>query len=93
MEANAPWPLDAPADQTVPLVQLSLEKLRCGEETESKRLFSACKDLGFFYLALDSPGQGQEIRTHADKLFDIGEQLFTQDLSSYDFSPQGSYYG
>ncbi|OJD16780.1 hypothetical protein AJ78_03070 [Emergomyces pasteurianus Ep9510] len=84
-----PFPDDVPC---APLLRLSLEKLLSHEEAEVERFYSACKDVGFFYLDL----RGSAILTDADQLFDVGEQLFELDLSEkrqYDFSKQNSYFG
>ncbi|OJD10578.1 hypothetical protein ACJ73_09751 [Blastomyces percursus] len=75
-----------------PLLRLSLEKLLSEDEAEVQRFYSACKDLGFFYLDL----RGTAILADADQLFGIGEQLFELDIDEkrrYDFSKQNSYFG
>lgn len=75
-----------------PLLRLSLEKLLSHEEAEVQRFYSACKDLGFFYLDL----RGNDILADADQLFGIGEQLFELDLDEkrrYDLSKKNSYFG
>ncbi len=90
---NPPFPNDVP---TAPLLRLSLEKLFTNDAEESARFFEACKDLGFFYLDLRGTPIGDSIITDADRLFDVGEQLFELDLEEkekYDFSSQQSYYG
>ncbi|OAX83322.1 hypothetical protein ACJ72_02322 [Emergomyces africanus] len=75
-----------------PLLRLSLEKLISHEKAEVERFYSACKELGFFYLDL----RGSSILTDADKLFSIGEQLFELDIDEkrrYDLSKLNSYFG
>ena len=90
---SPPFPNDVP---TAPLLRLSLLKLLKNDALESTRFFQACKDLGFFYLDLRGTLVGDSILNDADRLFDIGEQLFELDLEEkqkYDFSAQQSYYG
>lgn len=90
---NPPFPNDVP---TAPLLRLSLEKLLENNIEESARFFQACKDLGFFYLDLRGTPIGDSILNDADRLFDVGEELFELDLEEkqkYDFSAQQSYYG
>ncbi|EEH06661.1 oxidoreductase [Histoplasma capsulatum G186AR] len=75
-----------------PLLRLSMEKLIAHDETEVQRFYTACKDLGFFYLDL----RGHEILEDANQLFTTGEQLFELDLDEkrrYDFSKENSYFG
>ncbi|KAI9877537.1 MAG: hypothetical protein M1830_003618 [Pleopsidium flavum] len=88
-----PFPDDAP---TAPLLRLSLQKLLSGDEVESERFFSACKDIGFFYLDLRGVPEGDSILEDADQLFDVGEQFFdlsVEEKTSYDFSEKKSYFG
>ena len=90
---NPPFPNDV---LTAPLLQLSLEKLLQNDAQESIRFFQACKDLGFFYLDLRGTPVGGSLLDDANRLFDVGEQLFELDLEEkqkYDFSAQQSYYG
>ena len=90
---NPPFPNDVP---TAPLLQLSLKKLLQNDTEESTSCFQACKNLGFFYLDLRGTTVGESLLDDADRLFDVGEQLFELDLEEkqrYDFSGQQSYYG
>ena len=90
---NPPFPNDV---LTAPLLRLSLSQLLRNDAEESNRFFQACKDLGFFYLDLRSTAIGESILNDADRLFDVGEQLFELELEEkqkYDFSAQQSYYG
>jgi len=87
-----PFPPDI---QTAPLVKLSLSKLLAHDDEESGRFFEVCRNLGFFYLALDSPS-GLTLADAASRLFHVGEQLFlsgAEELTRYDFKDQGSYMG
>ena len=88
-----PFPDDVPA---APLLRLSLKKLYDEDQDESKRLFQASKDLGFFYLDLRGTPTGNSILRDVDDLFKVGEELFDLDVEEkqkYDFSAQGSYFG
>ncbi|KAK4697940.1 hypothetical protein P7C71_g212, partial [Lecanoromycetidae sp. Uapishka_2] len=92
-KTSPPFPDGVPF---VPLLRISLLKLLTDDEKESKRLYAACKDLGFFYLDLEGSSKGQSILEDANKLFSVGEQLFDLELEekqSYEFSGQKSYYG
>jgi isopenicillin N synthase-like dioxygenase len=88
-----PFPTTVP---TAPLLRLSLSALCAHDAAESARLFSASKALGFFYLDLRNDPQGSQILSEADELFRVGEELFElgrEELSKYDYSEQGSYFG
>ena len=88
-----PFPDDV---ATAPLLCLSLNKLLANDEEESNRLFSASKDLGFFYLDLRATSDGESILADADKLFVVGEAFFNLSLEekcTYDFSRQKTYFG
>lgn len=87
-----PFPSDIP---TAPLHRLSLSKLR-NDASESDRLFSSCKDLGFFYLELRSDPEGESLLNDADDLFNLAPKLFDlgrDELQKYDYKSQGSYMG
>lgn len=80
---------------TAPLHRLSLLKLRL-DPTESERLFSSCKDLGFFYLDLRGDEEGEKLLAQADQLFELGPKLYDlgrEELSKYDYKKVGSYAG
>ncbi|KAE8454670.1 hypothetical protein EG329_000293 [Mollisiaceae sp. DMI_Dod_QoI] len=87
-----PFPADLP---TAPLHRLSLAKLR-DNTSESDRLFSSCKDLGFFYLDLREDKEGESLLKDADDLFELAPKLFDigrEELQKYDYKSQGSYMG
>ncbi|CZR63120.1 related to oxidoreductase, 2OG-Fe(II) oxygenase family [Phialocephala subalpina] len=87
-----PFPSDIP---TAPLHRLSLSKLR-SDASESDRLFSSCKDLGFFYLDLRLDQEGEALLKDADDLFNLAPQLFDlgrEELHKYDYKSQDSYMG
>ncbi|KAK0513435.1 hypothetical protein JMJ35_004421 [Cladonia borealis] len=88
-----PFPTTIP---TAPLHRISLSKLLSHDPRESSRLFTACKDLGFFYLDLRSTTPGDSLLADAAALFDVGEDFFNLPLEEkmkYDFSGQKSYFG
>lgn len=90
---NPPFPNNV---TSAPLLRVSLSKLLKYDEEESQHLYAACKDLGFFYLDLQDSSKGQSILEDANKLFNVGEELFDlnlEDKRSYDFSEQKSYFG
>jgi isopenicillin N synthase-like dioxygenase len=90
-QAPPPFPDDVP---TAPLLRISFEKLLQRNDAELERFNRACEDLGFFYLDLTGPGDA--LLRDADKLFDIGEELFNLPLEEkmkYDFSEKKSYFG
>jgi isopenicillin N synthase-like dioxygenase len=87
-----PFPSNIPI---APLHRLSLSKLR-RDAAESERLFSASKDLGFFYLDLRQDAEGEALLDEADKLFALGPQLYDlgrEELQKYDNKSLGSYMG
>lgn len=93
ISTNPSFPDDVP---TAPLLRLSLQKLLENNDEESQCLFTACKNMGFFYLDLRGTAEGESILRDANKLFDVGEKLFDLELEekqTYDFSAQKSYYG
>lgn len=85
------FPHDVP---TAPLLKLSLAKLQQHDVEEVSRFIRACEDIGFFYL--DLRGVGDEILANADKLFDVGVELFNlplEEKQQYDFMHKNSYFG
>lgn len=81
---------------TAPLLRLSLEKLLRHDSEEIQRFGKACEEIGFFYLDFRDSQHGENILEDADRLFEIGEQLFELDLEEkkkYDFSKENSYFG
>ena len=87
-----PFPSNVP---TAPLHRLSLLKLRT-DRIESNRLFSSCKDLGFFYLDLRGDPEGEKLLGESDQLFSIAHHLYAlgrDELQKYDYKDQGSYMG
>lgn len=65
-------PLSSVDVPTAPLLCLSLKKLQEWDTEESKSLFRASKELGFFYLDLGDSPEGSSILHQAEQLFQIG---------------------
>jgi isopenicillin N synthase-like dioxygenase len=87
-----PFPTDIP---TAPLLRLSLSELG-KSEAESASLFTASKDLGFFYLDLRGDQLGDTLLEESGQLFEVSKALFDEgpeELEKFDYSAQGSYYG
>jgi isopenicillin N synthase-like dioxygenase len=87
-----PFPPDI---QTAPLHRLSLPNLRTSLE-ESTRLFSASKDLGFFYLDLRGDSLGETLLSQSDQFFDLAPRFYDlgrEELNKYDYKSVGSYMG
>lgn len=87
-----PFPTDIP---TAPLLRLSLSELG-KSESESTSLFTASKDLGFFYLDLRGDQLGDTLLEESGRLFEVSKALFEEgpdELEKFDYSEQGSYYG
>lgn len=72
-----PFPEDVP---TVPLFRLSFAKLLAGDQSESDRLFSACRSLGFFMLDFQDTSQGRAILEEVETLSEVGADAFDLDL-------------
>lgn len=66
-----PFPADAPV---VDLVCVSLSKLFAADGSESKQLFQACQNTGFFLLDLTNAPQGEALLQHVEKLFNLNER-------------------
>lgn len=87
------FPDDVP---TAPLLRLSLKNLLAEDEDEIQKLSKACEEIGFFYLDIRDAGEATNLLADADKLFEIGTDLFElplEEKQKYDFSAQKSYFG
>jgi isopenicillin N synthase-like dioxygenase len=87
-----PFPSDIPI---APLHRLVLSKLRA-DPAESERLFSASKDLGFFYLDLRQDDEGETLLAEAERLFRLEPAFYDlgrEELEKYNYKSQGSYMG
>lgn len=99
-----PFPEDV---TSAPLLRISLDRLRSGDEAEVDRLWKACCELGFFYLDLRATAGGikdakspeidtQKLLSTVDDLFKVGDDLLDLPVSEkikYDFKAKGSYFG
>lgn len=99
-----PFPSNIP---TAPLLKISLSNLLQKNASEEQKLYSACRDLGFFYLDLQSPpstappdtgsaGPGSALLSTSSQLFTLGQEIFALPLEEklqYDLSSQNSYFG
>ncbi|OAA72404.1 oxidoreductase [Cordyceps fumosorosea ARSEF 2679] len=80
--------------ETAPLLRLSLLKLVNHQPDEVERFIGACRDLGFFYLHLDGPGD--TILQESERLFSLAKDLFDlplEEKKKYDFSAEKTYFG
>lgn len=83
----SPFPCDVPC---VPLPKISFEGLQNQSEEESRLLFQACQEWGFFSLDLRSSKQGIELLDNAECMFDLTKETFNLDqsvLDSYAYKP------
>jgi isopenicillin N synthase-like dioxygenase len=94
-----PFPSDIPS---APLLRISLSRLLASDPTEVSRFFSACRDLGFFYLDLRSASSsedgisGETLLQSTDELFRLGEKVFAlpeAEKQKYDLMGENSYFG
>lgn len=79
----APFPSDA---DIVPMLNISLAKLKAGDHTESTKLFDASKTDGFFLLDLQNVPEGEALLDDTDKLLAMSEEIF-----ALEFSEKGKY--
>lgn len=97
---NPPFPDTVP---TAPLLRISLQKLLQHDVEEEDRFWSACCDLGFFYLDLRTSSDhvngdvdGEGLLRDADALFEVAREFFdlpVEEKVKYDFSEERSYFG
>lgn len=94
-----PFPDDV---ATAPLLRISLKKLLNQDQEEINKVWTASRELGFFYLDLidassnDKTVDGPALLKDINALFSLGEDLFalpTAEKQQYDFADQGSYFG
>lgn len=77
-ELNDRYPAPFPNDvQTIELQKITIKQLLdFGGDGTSQRLFDILSAEGFFYLDLNSPGQGQEFLEAANELHDAAKHVF-----------------
>lgn len=63
---------------TAPLVSISLSKLQSNDAHESAAFFSACKDLGFFYLDTRGSPLGDQLVEEAEQLLQVQKEFFAR---------------
>ena len=61
---------------TAPIVSISLAKLESGDASESKALWEASKQLGFFYLSLEDSQLGVSLVEEAEILNVLQKEFF-----------------
>ena len=71
-----PFPDDVP---TADLPHVSLTKLLSNDESESSKLFQACRTAGFVQLNLKGSTEGEALLTEAETLFNVNREV--NDLS------------
>lgn len=88
-----PFPSDVPIAK---LPRLSYAKLLARDEAESVALFDASRASGFFLLDFDTCLEGQKFLEHAERMFEINEQVnaMEQDeLMKYAYKPPHHLFG
>ena len=75
MEGYPAFPDNVPV---LPLARLSYAKLLSNDE--SKKLFKASTDHGFFLLDLNDTPDGERLLKDVEKTFSIGKSFFASDL-------------
>ena len=78
------------------LTRVSLSKLLDNDDSESKKLFQACMETGFFVLDLTSSHEGELMLKYAKDVFDLNEKLHEVDqeeLMKYAYKPPKSLFG
>ena len=68
-----PFPTDVPTAQ---LRALKLSKLLSEDENESKALYQACAELGFFLLDLRGCAEGETLLEETEAAFSISQEFF-----------------
>lgn len=62
---------------TAPLITLNLSALESDSPSESDALFTAAKELGFFYLDLNDSSLGEDIVREAEELNKLQNEFFS----------------
>lgn len=92
-DACPPFPADAPV---APFAKVSLERLKSKDAEETRRLFHACREWGFFLLDLRGSQQGDELLQSAEKMHDLAGETFALDqdaLDKFAFNPPKDLIG
>lgn len=88
-----PFPKNVPL---VNLTRLSLSKLIDNDDLESKRLFQAGTETGFFVLDLRNSTEGEVMLRDTEKVFNLNEELYElgqAELMRYAYRPPKSLFG
>lgn len=72
LSSHPPFPDDVP---TYPLPRLSYGRLLAGHQSESRKLFQACIDTGFFLLDLRGTPEGEGLITDAEGIFELDREV------------------
>lgn len=92
-ERYPPFPSDV---SVVNLNCLSFTKLLANDALESRKLFQACQETGFFLINLKGSDEGETMLTHAETAFDLNErihQVEKVELQKYAFKPPADLLG
>ncbi|MCJ1250985.1 hypothetical protein MMC30_008215 [Trapelia coarctata] len=88
---------DFPSDvATANLPRISLGKLTGNDDSESSKLFQACKTSGFFLLDLSGSSEGETALKDAEAVFDLGQEILDlkqEELMKYLYRPPESLFG
>lgn len=74
----------------VDLPRISLKSLQLKSHEESKKLYDACCEHGFFLLGLEDSPQGQGLLEDAENMFALTTETFGRGqeyLSKYAYNP------
>ncbi|TQS33961.1 hypothetical protein Golomagni_05678 [Golovinomyces magnicellulatus] len=72
-DAAPPFPNDIP---TISMNKVRLAGLQAQDAETEQQLFTACQDLGFFFLDLQGDTTGDEMIKSIDELFRLGKDIF-----------------
>lgn len=92
-DACPPFPAEAPI---APFAKVSLKRLKSKDAGETRRLFDACREWGFFLLDLSGSQQGDELLQAAEKMHDLAGETFALDqdaLDKFAFNPPKDLIG
>ncbi|KAL8711895.1 MAG: hypothetical protein Q9220_003839 [cf. Caloplaca sp. 1 TL-2023] len=87
-----PFPSDVPI---IDLERLKFPKLLLNDRDESQKLFRACRETGFFLLDLRGCEEGETMLKHAERVFDLNEEIHKLDeneLKQYPSHPPADLF-
>lgn len=88
-----PFPSDVPVAS---IQTISLDKLERNDVEESKSLFQACREYGFFSLDLQTSSTGKALLEDAEAMFDLTDEVMDlgkATLSQYAYQPPKTLEG